>query len=123
DVDSDNSNRAFFFECVDDLILLLAPLVPHVAEELNEKLGNRYSVFKRPYPTCNEKALVRDEYELAVQVNSRMKAKIVVPNGANDEQITSIATSCPAVIEAIGGGSIVKTVIIPNRLVNIVVKQ
>lgn len=121
--DADGVNNAKFFnESVNDLVLLLAPLVPHIAEELNEVLGNKYSVFNRPYPKCNESALVKDEYELAVQVNSRMKGKIVAQRQASDEEIKMIALASPAVIEAISGKEIVKTVVIPNRLINIVVK-
>ena len=71
-------NAAFLRECVEDFVLLIAPFAPHFAEELHEMLGHKESVFKCAYPTCDEKALVRDEYEMAVQVNSRVKAKIVV---------------------------------------------
>lgn len=118
----DNKNQEFFYSCVDDLVLLLAPFVPHVSEELNEMMGGPYSVFNRAFPTCDESALVKDEYELAVQINSRVKAKIVVPSDADAEQIKAIALEEPTVKALLEGMNVVKAIVIPKRLVNIVVK-
>lgn len=118
----DNKNQEFFYSCVDDLVLLLAPFVPHVSEELNEMMGGPYSVFNRAFPTCDESALVKDEYELAVQINSRVKAKIVVPSDADAEQIKAIALEEPTVKAQLEGMNVVKAIVIPKRLVNIVVK-
>lgn len=115
-------NGAFFFECVDDLVLLLAPIVPHVAEELNEFMGNDYSVVNRKYPVCNEKALIKDEYELAVQINSKVKAKINVPADAQAQEIQAIALECPAVKDALADKKLIKAIVIPKRLVNLVVQ-
>ncbi len=122
DNSSEAKNNAFFKECIKDLVLLLAPFVPHIAEELNERSGGKYSVFDMDYPVCDEKALIKDEYELAVQVNSRMKAKIVVPNDADAKTIEDIALSNDAVKSAMQGLNIVKVIVIPKRLVNIVCK-
>ncbi|MDE5617001.1 MAG: leucine--tRNA ligase [Clostridia bacterium] len=115
-------NAKFFKECIENLVLLLAPFVPHIAEELNEKMGGTYSVFDKAYPVCDEKALVKDEYELAVQVNSRMKAKIVVPSDADNKTIEDIALNNDLVKNATQGLNIVKVIVIPKRLVNIVCK-
>ena len=104
------------------MILLLAPFVPHIAEELNEKIGGTYSVFDKSYPVCDEKALVKDEYELAVQINSRMKAKIIVPSDADNKTIENIALENDIVKTATEGLNIVKVIVIPKRLVNIVCK-
>ena len=107
-------------DCADKLVLLLAPLVPHIAEELGSVLGKPYPIYRRPFPKCEEKWLVKDEYELAVQVNSRIKAKIVVPVDADNKQIEDIAVE--AVKDVIGAQKVVKVIVIPKRLVNIVVK-
>ena len=109
-------------DCADKLVLLLAPLVPHIAEELNESLGKPYPVYRRRFPVCEEKWLVKDEYELAVQVNSRIKAKIVVGMGADNKEIEKIALSNVAVAQALEGLTPVKVIVIPKRLVNIVAK-
>ena len=115
-------NVKFFKDCIKDLVLLLAPFVPHIAEELNEKMGGKYSVFDMSYPVCDEKALVKDEYELAVQINSRMKAKIIVPNDADNKTIENIALDNELIKSAVQGQNIVKVIVIPKRLVNIVCK-
>ena len=109
-------------DCADKLVLLLAPLVPHIAEELNESLGKPYPVYRRRFPVCEKKWLVKDEYELAVQVNSRIKAKIVVGMGADNKEIEKIALSNEAVAQALEGLTPVKVIVIPKRLVNIVAK-
>ena len=109
-------------DCADKLVLLLAPLVPHIAEELNKSLGKPYPVYRRRFPVCEEKWLVKDEYELAVQVNSRIKAKIVVGMGADNKEIEKIALSNEAVAQALEGLTPVKVIVIPKRLVNIVAK-
>lgn len=105
-----------------DLLGLLAPLAPHFAEELHEAIGNKISIFNTAYPQYDKAALIKDSYELAVQVNSKMRGKIDVPNGADSDSITQLALTNELVLAAIEGKTIVKTIIIPNRLVNIVVK-
>ena len=115
-------NAAFLRECVEDFVLLIAPFAPHFAEELHEMLGHKESVFKCAYPTCDEKALVRDEYEMAVQVNSRVKAKIVVPADADNKAIEDMALQDGNVKAALGDLKPVKVIVIPKRIVNIVAK-
>lgn len=115
-------NGKFAVECINDLILLLAPFAPHVAEELNEEMGNKYSVHNMAWPKYDEKALVKDEYELAVQINSRVKAKITVSGSASQEEIEKIALANEAVQAALAGLEVKKVVVIPKRLVNIVAK-
>ncbi|MBR2385088.1 MAG: leucine--tRNA ligase, partial [Clostridia bacterium] len=80
-------SNALVLKAVDTLILLLAPCAPHFAEELWAMRGHKKSVFLEDYPVCNEQALVKDEVELAVQVNSKVKAKINVASDATDDEI------------------------------------
>ncbi len=120
---ADNKDEKFFFDCIDNLVKLLAPFVPHVSEELNAMLGNEYSVFNRSFPECDAKALVKDEYELAVQLNSKVKAKILVPSDADNDTIKAIALDNPTIKELLEGFEVVKAIIIPKRLVNLVIKQ
>lgn len=115
-------NAKFFRDRINDFVLLIAPFAPHFAEELHEMLGFKESVFNCDYPKCDEKALQLDEYELAVQINSRVKAKIMVPCDADNKTIENIALANESVKQAIGEQNVVKIVVIPKRLVNIVVK-
>lgn len=114
-----NKKSALFKDCVKDLVLLLAPFAPHFSEELWEMLGQPYSVFNQRYPVADEKALVRDEVELAVQVNSKLRARITVPAGAERGEIESAARE--AVKAQLGGAEPKKIIIVPGRLVNLIV--
>lgn len=117
-----DKNVKLMRETASDLIGLLAPLAPHFAEELNENIGNKKSIFNMPYPKYDESALVKDSYELAVQVNSKVRSKIEVPSDSDDKAIAVIAMANDAVKPFIEGKTVVKTIVIPKRLVNIVVK-
>ena len=111
------SKSAFYKECIRDLVLLFAPFAPHFAEELWEIMGEEYSVFNQAYPKFDVKCLVRDEIELAVQVNSKMRAKIMVSKDATKEQIE--AQALEAVADQISGAP-KKVIVVPGRLVNII---
>lgn len=117
-----DKNIKLMRETASDLIGLLAPLAPHFAEELNENIGNKKSIFNMPYPKYDESALVKDSYELAVQINSKVRSKIEVPSDSDDKAIVEIAMNNDAVKPFIDGKTVVKTIVIPKRLVNIVVK-
>lgn len=107
----------FFEDCRKDLVRLLAPFAPHFAEELWEILGQEYSVFNQPFPVCNEDALVLKKVELAVQVNSRIRAKITVASDASREQIEKAAL---AALEGQLDGAPKKIIVVPGRLVNVI---
>lgn len=117
-----DKNTKLMRDTASDLIGLLAPLAPHFAEELNENIGNKKSIFNMPYPKYDESALVKDSYELAVQINSKVRSKIEVPSDSDDKAIVEIAMDNDAVKPFIDGKTVVKTIVIPKRLVNIVVK-
>ncbi len=110
--------NVFYKECARDLVLLLAPFAPHFAEELWEMLGQKYSVFNQPYPLFDEKAMVLDEIELAVQINSKIRGKVLVPNGASREEIEKAALE--AVSAQLNGAAPKKIIVVPGRLVNII---
>ena len=108
-------------EACDKLIKVLAPITPHISEELFHQRGGQGSIFNAGYPACDESKLVRDEVEIAVQINSRVKAKIMIPSSADNATIEQIALSDEKVIEALNGASPKKVIVIKGRLVNIVV--
>ncbi len=108
-------------ETVDKLIRLVAPMMPHIAEELYSARGENGFVVCAPYPVCDESKLVLDSVELAVQVNSKIRAKIVVPSSADNAEIERITLSDSAVLSALEGKTPKKVIVIKGRLVNIVV--
>ena len=106
---------------IERLLLLLAPLAPHICEELWQRLGHADSLARHPWPSYDE-ALTRDEtVELAVQVNGRLRDRVTVPTDATDEQIVAMATQCANIAREIGGKSVRRTIVIRGRLVNLIV--
>lgn len=114
-------NDKLFKETFVDLMLLLAPCAPHFAEEIWEQLGNKKSIFNANYPVYEEKWLVKDENEVAVQVNSKIKTKIIIPNDITEDEIKEILYKDEKILPFIEGKQIKKLIIIPRRLINIIV--
>ena len=117
----DKGDYAYLRYVSNELIKLLAPFCPHVAEELHEQTGGKGSVFSLAYPVCDEKALVKDEVEIAVQVNSKMRARVFVPGDATADKAQQIALADPAVTAALGGAPVKKAIYIAGRLLNLIV--
>ncbi|MCH5163955.1 MAG: leucine--tRNA ligase [Clostridiales bacterium] len=110
-----------YFETCEKLIRILAPLAPHFAEEMHEKMGYKPSIFTYQYPVCDESKLVKDEVEIAVQINSKMRAKMVIPTNLTEDQIKEAVLNDAKVIEQLNGAAVKKVICIKGRLVNIIV--
>ena len=117
----ENRNESFMRLCTEDLVRLLAPFAPHTAEEFWEMLGHKTSVFEERYPIANESALVKDETEYAVQVNSKIKCKMMVAKDATNEEIQAAACAKEEIAPLLEGKTVKKCVIVPGRLVNLIV--
>jgi len=115
-------NAAFLKEVADDYLRLLAPFAPHFSEEQWNLLGNSYSIFNQSWPVFDAKALIKDEIEIAVQVNGKIKTKINIPSNLGEEEIKAAALEDEQIKAATEGKNIVKVIVIKGRLVNIVVK-
>jgi leucyl-tRNA synthetase len=100
---------------------LLAPCAPHFAEEIWESLGNKGSIFNTDYPVCDESALVLDQVEVAIQINSKMRTKMMIPNGATEEMVRDIISNDEKLSTELREKQIKKLIIVPNRLINIIV--
>ena len=122
DAKEGDKNIKLMKDCINNLLLLIAPLTPHFAEEEWSRLGNKKSIFTADYPTYEERYLVLDETEYGVQINSKMKAKIVLSKNLTKEQIEEAVFADAKIKELLQGQTVVKTIVIPNRLVNIIVK-
>jgi len=103
-------------------VKMLAPMAPHIAEELWKLLGHEGTLSYEQWPTYDESKLVDDEVEVAVQVAGKVRAKIVVTKDASKEDIEKIALADEKVQEYMAGKNLVKVIVIPGKLVNIVVK-
>ena len=107
-------------ESVDIYLRMLAPLCPHIAEELWERLGKPYSIHTQAWPAVNEEAARDEEITLVVQVNGKLRDRILVAPGISDADAQAKALASEAVIAALEGRPVRKVIIVPGRLVNIV---
>ena len=105
----------------DALIRCLAPMTPHICEELWERTGHRKSIFKTAMPVANPAFVKAEQFDLVIQVNSKIRARESVPSDTNPDQMKAIALRHPRVIEELAGREPRKVIVIQNRLVNIVV--
>jgi leucyl-tRNA synthetase len=107
---------------LETMIILLAPFVPHVANELWEQLGHRERLDRVPWPSYSEAALEEEKLLIVVQVNGKVRGKITVPADVTQERIQADALADPKVIDFLGGKKVQRVVYVPRRLVNIVVE-
>lgn len=116
------TNTALVSEAVHDLIIMLAPFVPHITEELWQMVGGKGSVHEQEWVTYDESALVKDEVEIVIQINGKIKDKINVASGLDDEAIKIAAMESDKVKALIEGKNVIKVIVVKGKLVNIVVK-
>jgi leucyl-tRNA synthetase len=108
-------------EAVDIYLRMMAPAVPHIAEELWNRLGKPYSVHQQPWPEVDEVATVEDEYELVIQVNGKVREKINVPVGISEESARQMALEQENIKRIMDGKQPKKVIFVPGRLINIVI--
>ena len=116
------SNNALISEAAKDLIIMLAPFVPHITEELWEIIGGQGSVHDQSWVSYDEKALVKDETEIVVQINGKVKDKMMISTGLSDDEIKAIALENDKIKELTDGKQVLKVIVVKGKLVNIVVK-
>jgi len=100
---------------------LLSPFAPHLAEEVHSWCGGTGSVYDAGWPEWDESALVLDEVEIVLQVNGKLRGKIMAPAGADEEQLREWALTNPRVLSFVGDKTVRKVIVVPGKLVNVVV--
>ena len=115
-------NDALYSTCVKTILVLLAPFVPHITEELWQDLCYEGYVHEQSWPTWNEEELKKDEIEIVVQINGKNKEKINIPGEATREDMLKIAEEDETIKGLTEGKNVVKVIAVPGRLINIVVK-
>ena len=109
-------------EFAEGFIKVLSPIAPHICEEIWEKFGHSETIAFESWPTYDESKCVDDEIEIAVQINGKVREKLVVSADAEADEAIAAAKSLEKIAEAINGMTVVKELYVKGRLVNIVVK-
>ena len=121
-LDQDEQDLSVLKEAVETMIILLSPFSPHICEELWQISGHQDSVSRQSWPRWDAEALVQDEIEIAVQISGKVRDRIVVPANISDSELQQLALTQPKIQELLGGKQIVKTIVVPGKLVNIVAR-
>lgn len=105
---------------VEPLVLMVAPLTPHLAEELWSRLGGEASLAHGPFPVADEQYLVEDTVEYPIQFNGKVRSRVVVPASASQDDVREAVLSDEKVVAALDGNEPRKVIVVPGRLVNVV---
>lgn len=119
---TDGQSMAIRAETIDIILKSLSPFTPHICHKLWLDLGHKDAIINELWPVIDMQALKQDEIQIVVQVNGKLRAKITVDANAKDNEIESIALVDENVVKFVEGKNIVKTIVIPNKLVNIVAR-
>jgi leucyl-tRNA synthetase len=104
------------------LVLMLTPVVPHICEELWEMLGNSGGLGRVRWPQSRDDLSKEDQVEIPVQINGRLRGKILVDDGLTDDEMSERAVRDPRIAQLLQGKTIVKIIVVPRKLVNIVIR-
>ena len=115
-------NLPLFNKAIETLLTLLDPFSPHIAEELWSQLGHEDRLYNRAWPVCDESALVKDEVQVILQINGKLKDKLMLPNNSEKEVVEEAARSSERFKEATDGHEVIKVIYVPNKIINFVVK-
>ena len=105
---------------IEPLVLMLAPLAPHIAEELWSRLGHE-RLWEQPWPQADPALLERETFELVIQVNGRVRDRVEVSADASEEELVAQARASERVQEFLDGKEIRKEIVVPGKLVNLVI--
>ena len=111
---------AVWDEAIDIYLRMMAPVTPHIAEELWMSIGRPYSIHQQPWPKYDEEAAAEEIITLAIQVNGKVRDRITFRADAGEGEIKQAALSSEIIQQYLGGGEPQKVIIVPGRLVNIV---
>ena len=113
--------KTLYKEQVESLVLLLAPLAPHLAEEMWERVGHRESIFRASWPSYDESKIKREEVIVVLQINGKIRDRVNVPVDLSEEELEQYAHSSEKIRRHLDGKKIKKTIVVKNKLVNLVI--
>jgi leucyl-tRNA synthetase len=109
-------------EAIEALLLMLAPACPHIAEELWARIGQPYSVHQQAWPVWDQKVAAEERITLVVQINGKVRDRVNVPVDVDEETARSLALASEGIRRHLKGKDVVKVIVVPGRLVNIVAR-
>jgi leucyl-tRNA synthetase len=115
-------DREAWTEARDNLLLVLAPILPHMAEELWERTGHPYSIHQQTWPSFDAELAKDETVTLVVQVNGKLRERIDVPAGIGEDEARRLALESPRVADSLDGAEVARVIYVPGRLVNVVTK-
>ena len=121
DTNIDDAMKPTMRFAMETTILLLSPIVPHFCEELWEDLGHDASVLLSSWPTFDEEATVKEEVEVVIQVNGKLRSRFDAAADADETSLRETALADERIVRFIGGKPIKKVIVVKNKLVNIVI--
>jgi leucyl-tRNA synthetase len=107
---------------LETIVKILAPFVPHICEELWEVLGNTPGIFSVPWPSYDKDVIVAEQVEMVIQINGKVRSRVVVPSDIGEEDLKLRVMEDEKIKESINGKKIIKTIVVPKKLVNLVVR-
>ena len=119
----EEQNAQLLRETLEKFIIMISVFAPHLGEELWEMTGHPYSVFHQQWPQYDPKILEEQQVEYVIQVNGKIRDRMVIERSATEEQIREAALQTGRIPSLIQGKKIVKTVVVPHKLVNIVIRD
>ena len=118
---AENCSKSVLSEAFYNLIILLAPFSPHIAEELWSKLGSKDSVHKQKWPKYDPIALLKQTYDLVIQINGKFRGSVTVNSNSKKSELENIALESDISKKWIDGKEIKRIIVVPEKLVNIVI--
>lgn len=122
EMDEGKINKLLITKALETILVLLSPFAPHMTEELWSMLGNKESIHIEKWPNYDSKAIVKDEVEIVIQVNGKVRDKLFVNKGISKDELEKTALENDRIKSFIDGKNIIKVISVPGKLVNIVVK-
>ncbi len=122
DAAADDQRQAVFRQALETVVLLLAPFTPHLAEELWVELGHPAGILRAPWPEADPSALARDQVEIVIQVNGKLRGTIRLAVGLEQAAVEAAALTHPPVQKWASRDRLVKTIFVPDKLINLVVR-
>ena len=120
--DISSESKKVWHEVLEKVILLIAPFAPHIADELWSDLGNTTLTFEEEWPTFDEKLTVENNFNLVLQVNGKVRDMVPAQIGISKDDAEKLAFSSEKVQKFVDGKEVIKVIVVPNKLVNIVIK-